>query len=71
MADPLSLDLVEAAAGMYEVINVNMASGVREVSVKKGFDPREFPLVIAGGAGPIHACAIALELEIPVMIISR
>jgi len=71
VAEPLSMSVVEAAAGMYEVINVNMASGVREVSVKRGFDPREFPLVIAGGAGPIHACAIALELEIPVMIIPR
>jgi N-methylhydantoinase A len=71
VAEPLSMDAVEAAAGMYEVINVNMASGVREVSVKRGFDPREFPLVIAGGAGPLHACAIALELEIPVMIIPR
>lgn len=71
VAEPLSLELEAAAAGMYEVINVNMASGVREVSVKRGFDPREFPLVIAGGAGPIHACAIALELEIPVMVIPR
>jgi N-methylhydantoinase A len=48
-----------------------MASGVREVSVKKGQDPRDFPLVIAGGAGPVHACRIALELEIPVIIIPK
>jgi len=48
-----------------------MASGVREVSVKKGYDPREFPLVVAGGAGPIHACEIAHELEIPVIIIPK
>jgi N-methylhydantoinase A len=53
------------------VINVNMASGVREVSVKRGHDPREFPLVVAGGAGPVHACLIALELEIPVMVIPK
>jgi N-methylhydantoinase A len=71
VADKLGLDVVSAAAGMYQVINVNMASGVREVSVKRGFDPREFPLVVAGGAGPVHACMIALELEIPVMIIPR
>ena len=71
IADKLNLDVVEAAAGMYQVINVNMASGVREVSVKRGFDPREFPLVVAGGAGPVHACMIALELEIPVMIIPK
>jgi N-methylhydantoinase A len=71
VAGKLGLDVVEAAAGMYQVINVNMASGVREVSVKRGDDPREFPLVVAGGAGPVHACMIALELEIPEMIIPK
>lgn len=71
IAEPLGLDVVEAAAGMYQVINVNMASGVREVSVKRGHDPREFPLVAAGGAGPVHACLIARELEIPVIIVPR
>ncbi len=71
IADPLGMDVVEAAAGMYRVINVNMASGVREVSVKRGHDPREFPLVVAGGAGPVHSCMIALELEIPVMVIPK
>ena len=71
IAGKLKMDLIEAAAGMYHVINVNMASGVREVSVKKGQDPRDFPLVVAGGAGPNHACMIALELEIPVMIVPK
>ena len=71
IADPLELDVIEAAAGMYRMINVNMATGVREVSVKKGVDPREFPLVVAGGAGPVHACMIARELDIPVMIIPK
>ncbi len=71
IADPLGMNVVEAASGMYRVINVNMASGVREVSVKRGHDPREFPLVVAGGAGPVHACMIALELEIPVMVIPK
>jgi N-methylhydantoinase A len=71
IAGPLKLNLAEAAAGMYNVINVNMAAAVREVSVKQGYDPRDFPLVIAGGAGPNHACMIALELEIPVMIIPK
>jgi N-methylhydantoinase A len=71
IAKPLKFDLEEAAAGMYGVINVNMAAAVREVSVKQGFDPRDFPLVVAGGAGPNHACMIALELEIPVIIIPK
>lgn len=71
IARPLKLDLYEAAAGMYNVINVNMAAAVREVSVRQGYDPRDFPLVVAGGAGPNHACMFAHELEIPVMIIPR
>jgi N-methylhydantoinase A len=71
IADKLQMDVIEAAAGMYNVINVSMATGVREVSVKRGHDPRDFPLVVAGGAGPNHACMIALELEIPVMILPR
>jgi len=71
IADKSKMDVIEAAAGMYHVINVNMAAGVREVSVKRGQDPRDFPLVVAGGAGPNHACMIALELEIPVMIVPK
>lgn len=71
IAKKLKLSLEEAAVGMYNVINTNMASAVREVAVKQGQDPRDFPLVIAGGAGPNHACMIALELEIPVMIVPR
>ena len=71
IADPLGMEVEKAAAGMYRVINVNMATGVREVSVKRGHDPREFPLIVAGGAGPVHACMIGLELDIPVMIIPK
>ena len=69
IAEPLGIDLYEAAAGMYNVVNVNMAAAVREVSVKQGYDPRDFPLIVAGGAGPNHACMIANELEIPLMLI--
>jgi N-methylhydantoinase A len=71
IAKPLKYNLYEAAAGMYRVINVNMAAAVREVAVKHGQDPRDFPLVVAGGAGPNHACMIALELENPVLIVPR
>jgi N-methylhydantoinase A len=71
IADPLGMGVEEAAAGMYRVINVNMATGVREVSVQRGHDPREFPLIVAGGAGPVHACMIGQELEIPVMIVPK
>ncbi|MBU1740863.1 MAG: hydantoinase/oxoprolinase family protein, partial [Proteobacteria bacterium] len=71
VADPLGFDVVQAAAGMYNVINVNMASAVREVAVKEGADPRDFPVVVAGGAGPNHACMISLELEIPILVVPR
>lgn len=71
VADPLGFTVEQAAAGMYQVINVNMAAAVREVSVEEGVDPRDFPLVVAGGAGPNHACMIAYELEIPLLLVPR
>jgi N-methylhydantoinase A len=68
-AEPLHLEVEQAAAGMYRVINSNMAHGVREITVKRGLDPREFPMVVAGGAGSLHACAIASELEMPSLVV--
>ncbi len=67
----LGLDAVETAAGIYKIVNANMADGVREVSIKRGHDPREFALVVAGGAGPIHAAAIASELGLSLIIVPR
>ncbi len=69
IAGPLGLDPEQAAAGMYRVINANMAHGVREITVERGLDPREFPMVVAGGAGALHACMIARELEIPRIVV--
>jgi N-methylhydantoinase A len=69
VAEPLGLDVEEAAVGMYRVVNANMAHGVREITVKRGLDPREFPLVVAGGAGSLHACMIAAELGIREIIV--
>jgi N-methylhydantoinase A len=71
IARPLGMSVEEAAVGMYRVINTNMAYGVRQVTIERGEDPREFPMVVAGGAGPIHACMIASELEIPFFIVPR
>ncbi len=71
IAEPMGLSIADAAAGMYRVVCNNMAQGVREISTKRGFDPREFPMVVAGGAGPIHSCLIADELEIPLQIVPR
>ncbi|MCZ7608347.1 MAG: hydantoinase/oxoprolinase family protein [Planctomycetota bacterium] len=69
VAEPLSLSVEDAAVGMYRVINTNMAHGVREITVKRGLDPREFPLVVAGGAGALHGCMIAAELEMPRLVV--
>jgi N-methylhydantoinase A len=71
IAVPMGLTLEQAAAGMFRVVCNNMAQGVREVTIKRGFDPREFPFVAAGGAGPIHSCQICNELEIPLQIVPR
>lgn len=71
IAEPLGLTVEQAALGMYRVINTNMAQGVRAVTIERGYDPREFPMVVAGGAGPNHACMIAEELEIPLILVPR
>jgi N-methylhydantoinase A len=71
VAKPMKMDLIEAAYGMYHIMNVNMASAIREISVQRGFDPRDFLLVCGGGAGPIHAAMIALELDISKILIPK
>lgn len=71
IAPPLGMDVVRAAYGSYQVVNANMVDAIREVSVRRGHDPRQFLLVAAGGAGPIHASAIARELDIPLMLVPR
>jgi N-methylhydantoinase A len=69
IAKPLGLGAVAAAAAVVEIAIAKMSLAVREVSVEKGFDPRDFALVASGGAGPLHVCAIARELHIPKIIV--
>ena len=71
IARPLGLSVAQAAAGIARVVDSNMAAGVREITIRRGFDPREFPMVVAGGAGPNHACAIAAELDLPLFLVPR
>jgi N-methylhydantoinase A len=71
IADPLGMSVKQAAAGMYAVACHNMAQGVRAVTIERGSDPREFPLVVAGGAGPLHSCMICNELDIALQIVPR
>jgi N-methylhydantoinase A len=69
VADPLGLGVTEAAAAIVEIVNSNMAEALRIVSVERGHDPREFAMIAFGGAGPVHAAALAQELEIPEVIV--
>lgn len=69
LASKLGLSVLETAAGMYRIINSNMAQGVREISVERGYDPREFLFIVAGGAGSIHSSEICKELEIPMFLV--
>lgn len=69
IAPRLGLSLQETVVGMYRIINSNMAQGVREVTIERGYDPREFLFIVAGGAGPIHAGEICKELEIPMFVV--
>lgn len=63
---------VEDVAGMtLKLANVRMANAVRLVSVREGYDPRDFALVAFGGAGPLHACSVADELGIDHVIVPR
>jgi N-methylhydantoinase A len=59
IGDALGLDLHRAAEGILDIVNENMAGALRLVSVQRGYDPRDFALVAFGGAGPMHANAVA------------
>ena len=62
LAKPLGIDARAAAAGVIDVVNHEMAEALRIVSVQRGHDPRSFTLAAFGGAGPLHAAALAEEL---------
>jgi N-methylhydantoinase A len=62
IARPLDLDVVEAAAAVYRIVNTNMVGAMRAVSVMRGVDPRGYTVIVGGGAGGTHAAKIAEEL---------
>jgi N-methylhydantoinase A len=66
---PLGLDAIAAAAAIVRVANDKMAGAIRMVSLSRGHDPRDFALFAFGGAGPLHAAALARELGIPKLLI--
>ncbi len=69
VAEPLGLSLQEAAVSILKVANANMADAVRLVSIRRGYDPRDFALVTFGGAGPLHGVALARDLSIPTVLV--
>ncbi|MCC6532703.1 MAG: hydantoinase/oxoprolinase family protein [Burkholderiales bacterium] len=71
IAQPLGMSVEQAALGIHRVVNANMAEGIRLVSVKRGIDPRGFALVPLGGAGPVHATALARDLGIRSIVVPR
>jgi len=66
---PLDLDADGAAAAILQIANDRMAGAIRMVSLARGHDPRDFALFAFGGAGPLHATALAAELAIPTVLI--
>jgi N-methylhydantoinase A len=69
VASPLGLDIVDAAVAIREIAVAHMAAAIRVVTVQRGIDPREFPIVAFGGAGPMHATALADLFEIDDIVV--
>jgi N-methylhydantoinase A len=71
IAKPLRLSAEEAAAAIVTVVEEKMFSGIEEITVRRGIDPREFLLVSGGGAGAAHAAALAEELDIRQVLVPK
>jgi N-methylhydantoinase A len=71
LASSLRLDPIETAEGIVRIANQEMVRALRVVTVERGIDPRRFALLPFGGAGPMHAAAIAAELEIDRILCPR
>ena len=69
IALPMGYSVEQAALGIHRVVNAQMAEGIRLMSINRGVDPREYALVALGGAGPLHACALAEELYMTRVVI--
>ena len=71
VAEPLGLSVERAAYGMFTIVNSNMVNGIRRVSVERGYDPRDFVLVGAGGATAAHITSLATEIGIDTVILPK
>jgi N-methylhydantoinase A len=71
LAEPLGLSVERAAYGMFTIVNANMVNGIRRVTVERGYDPRDFVLVGAGGATAAHICALAADMGIDTIVLPK
>jgi len=71
LADPLGISIEQASYGMFTIVNNNMVNGIRRVSVERGYDPRDFVLNCAGGATGAHITALAREMGIDRVLVSK
>ncbi|HAY3535756.1 hydantoinase/oxoprolinase family protein [Elizabethkingia anophelis] len=69
LCDQLNMSMEEIARGVIRIANSNMVNALKSVSVNKGYDPRDFSLVVIGGGGPMHGAYLAEELQIPEVIV--
>lgn len=71
LATPLGLSTPKAAYGIFSIVNNNMANGIRRVSIERGYDPRDFVLVGAGGATGLHITALAKEIGVRTVLVPK
>jgi N-methylhydantoinase A len=71
LAQAMKTDVANAALGVIRVVNANMERAIRVITIEQGFDPRDFALMAFGGAGPMHASELALELGIRNIVLPR
>ncbi|MGP5213092.1 caprolactamase subunit alpha [Psychrobacter immobilis] len=71
IADPLNIDLAHAAFGISAIVNQNMSNAIRRITIEKGYDPRDFALICAGGAAGMHIIALAEEMGIGTILIPK
>ncbi len=71
LAQPLKMSVERAAYGMFTIVNANMVNGIRRVTVERGYDPRDFVLVGAGGATAAHITALADAMGIDTIVLPK
>lgn len=71
IAAPLGISVEKAAYGIFSIVNNNMVNGIRRVSIERGYDPRDFVLVGAGGATALHITALAREIGIRTVLVPK